>query len=758
MTLQLVSSRLLSTFATRFRRLALLAAVACLILVAGPVQLRADGKHDKSPGYVDQFQVLSTYDAYGGASFGNVGPYTVIVGIAHHKLDPNHPANAGIVDIKRAPRDSQGLVDYSEDVVILRPKSAANAKRVLFYDVVNRGNKNATGTFNGASGSLASGSPGNALLFRLGYTVVFSGWQGNVLQTGAGDTAQIGTNFPVATHHDGSPINQEAREEFILDSLDASNGPGLNTSGVATVSLVNPPATLDKSGVTFNYRQTWLIAPGVEDYNSPSTPVPAASWSYVNTTVPGYGPATAVQFTPPAGTDLGTIYTFIYTATAPKVMGLGFSGLRDLITFLNHDRTDHQGNPNPVWDLRNAPCERHDCDRSSVFEVRMMEGISQSGRFTRDFLYQGFNNDARSDDNSRHHDDWVDDGHGDDHGSGSHAVFNGMFPIIPGSRKTFTNFRWSQPGRWSKQHEDHWQPGDQFPFAYQVTYDPLSGKRDGVLKQCLETDTCPKIIHLIGGYETWGARDSLVSTDSFGHDIGLPNNVREFVVPGANHGGGSGVATIPPINPTCKYPTSAVIESTFDRAMVPVLEDWVGKGVTPPDSRYPSHANHLLANPADRSAVGFPDLSSIGITYPSGLFNPLVVTRYKSTIPFPNLAENYTVLVSKTDSDGNELAGIRVPELVVPLATYTSWNMRAANHAPGDACPAAGSTFVFAATKAARLASGDPRPSLEERYSSKADYVNKVQAAAQALVNQRLLLPEDVQVYVTGAQNQTVLP
>jgi len=447
-----------------------------------------------------------------------------------------------------------------------------------------------------------------------------------------------------------------------------------------------------------------------------------------------------VQFTPPAGTDLGTIYTFIYKATAPKVMGLGFSAIRELITFLNYDRTDRQGNPNPVWDLRMARCERRDCDRDSVFEVRMMEGISQSGRFTRDFLYQGFNDDARGDNDSRH------------------TVFNGMFPIIPASRKTYTNFRWSQPGRWSKQHEDHWQPGDQFPFAYQVSRDPFSGKRDGILKKCLETNTCPKIIHLIGGFETWGGRDVLVSTDGLGHDIGLPENVREYVVPGASHGGGGGVATIPTLSPICKYPISAVVESTIDRALVPVLEDWVAKDVAPPPSAYPSHANRLLAPPEDRSAVGFPDLSSIGVTYPAGLYNPLVVTDYFHTIPFPNLSKNYTVLVSKTDSDGNELAGVRVPEVVVPLATYTSWNLRAANHAPGENGYYLGSTFVFASTKAERMASGDPRPSLEERYSSKADYVSKVQAAAEALVGQRLLLEEDVQVYVNAAQAQTILP
>jgi hypothetical protein len=729
-------SRLLPTIPSKLRRMHLFALIACLVLGGSSPKLFADdhGPGHVGPGYVDRLEIFSSYPAYGGASFGNVGPYTVIVAIAHNKLDPNHPANAGIVDVKLAPRDANGMVDYSEDVLILRPTSAASAKRVLFYDVVNRGDKVAPGTFDGAGATFAAGQQGNALLLRLGYTIVFSGWQGNVLQTGQGDISLVGTNFPVATHPDGSPINGEVREEFILDSLDASNGPGLAANGVATVGLVNPAATLDPSGVTFNWRQTWLIAPAVADFNSPSTPVPTANWSFVDG-------GNAVQFTPPAGTDLGTIYTFIYTATEPKVMGLGFSGIRELITFLNHDRTDHRGNPNPVWDLRMAPCERHDCDRDSVFEVRMMEGISQSGRFTRDFLYQGFNNDAR------------------DEGDSSRTVFNGMFPIIPASRKTYTNFRWSQPGRWSKQHEDHWQPGDQFPFAYQVITDPVSGRTDGIMKKCLETKTCPKIIHLIGGFETWGGRDALVTTDGRGHDIRLPENVREYVVPGANHGGGGGVATIPTLSPIDKYPISAVEESTIDRGLAPVLEEWVGKDVPPPASLYPSHANGLAAPPADQSAVGFPDLSSLGIVYPAGLYNPLVVTEYSTGgIPSPDLSRNYTVLVSKTDSDGNELAGVRVPEVVAPLATYTSWNIRTTDHAPGEGGYYLGSTFVFASTEAERIANGDPRPSLAARYSSKADYVNKVRAAAEALVKQRLLLQEDVQVYVDAAQSQTVLP
>jgi hypothetical protein len=691
-----------------------------LVLLLLPVAaLAANGK----PGYVDRLEVTATYDAYGGASFGDVGPYEVIAGIVHGKLDPSHPANQGIVDLGLAPRDAQGLVDYRTDVVILRPKSVAHAKRVLFYDVVNRGNKLALGTFNGSAG-FGPGQEGNALLLRLGYTMVWSGWQGNVALSGHGDVAPLGTSFPVAVHPGGSSITGRSREEFILDYMGVTP-----VNGVATVPLSYPATTLDQASVTFNWRPTWKTPAGMT-FNSPSTPLAPSEWSFVDDT--------HVKFTLPAGADLGSIFTFVYTAKDPTVMGIGFAAVRDLVTFLKFDQHDRQGNPNPLNDFQHAPCLAHPgrchAHGNPNFEVTVMEGISQSGRFTRDFLWRGFNDDARG-----------------------HAVFNGMFPIIPGSRKTYTDFRFAQPGRWSKEHEDHWQPGDQFPFAYNVIRDPVSGVTDGILRRCSQTDTCPKIIHLDGGYETFGARNSLVSTDGAGHDLVVPGNVRLFVVPGARHGGGNGVAQL--TKPAaCTYLDSAVVERTFDRALAPVLVDWVGKGIRPPASRWGSVAGGTLASPTNQAAVGFPDLTSIGVPYRGDLYNEIAVTDYSQAEPVADLSRQYTVLVSRTDADGNELAGIRTPDVTVPLATFMSWNVRTTNHTPGEGCTSSGSTIPFARTRAERLASGDPRPSLEERYASKAEYVSKVQAAAEALVQQRLLLPEDVDVYVQSAQAQTLLP
>jgi len=693
-----------------------------LALLLSP--LVAFGAPGGKAGYVDRLEITATYDAYGGASFGDAGPYQVIAWIVHGKLDPANAANAGIVDITLAPRDARGLVDYSEDFVILRPKSAANAKRVLFYDVVNRGNKLAAGTFNGAGSNFAAGQQGDALLLRLGYTMVWSGWQGNVAQSGHGDTAPLGTKFPIATNPDGSAIAGRSRDEIILDYMGVTPA-----NGVALVNLSYPAASLDQSQVSFDWRPKWKTPAGMT-FNAPSTALAPSDWSFVNN-------GTQVQFTMPPGSDLGSIFTFVYSAKDPTVMGIGFAAVRDFITFLKYDQHDAQGNANPLNDFQHAPCigSGKQCHGggNSNFEVAVMEGISQSGRFTRDFLWRGFNDDTRG-----------------------HEVFNGMFPVIPGSRKTYTDFRFAQPGRWSKEHEDHWQPGDQFPFAYNVIRDPVSGVTDGIMKKCLESNTCPKIIQLDGGFETFGARDSLVSTDGTGHDLTIPDNVRLYVVPGASHGGGNGVAAISQ-SPVCQYPGSAVVERTIDRALAPVLVDWVANGTAPPASRWPSVVAGTFAPPTDQAAVGFPDLSSAGIPYRGDLYNEISVTDYTNAVPVADLSRKYTVLVSKTDRDGNEIAGVRVPDVVVPLATYTSWNVRAAGHTPGEACISSGSTLPFAATAAARQASGDPRLSLAERYSSKADYVAKVQAAAQALVEQRLLLPEDVAGYVQSAQTQTLL-
>jgi hypothetical protein len=671
-------------------------------------------------GFIDQLEIKSVTDAYGGASFGSTGPYVVISGIVHGKINPSHPANSGIVDLNHAPVGTDGFVAYSTDFVILRPKNAANAKRILFYDVVNRGGKIALGTFNGAGATFDAGKQGDGLLLRQGYTIVWSGWQGDVRQSGNGGAGgEIGANFPVAANADGTPITGMSREEVIFDKTENSS----------TFRLTYPAANLDQSKVTFNARETWMTPKGMT-WDSPSAAIPANNWKYVD--------EKQVMVNRPADMDAGAIYSFVYPAKNPIVMGIGFAAVRDLISFLRYDSTDKQGTQNPLNDLKQAPCAMKQssgqcaANPSANIDVAIGEGISQSGRFARDFLWQGFNDDARG-----------------------HKVFDGLMPIIPASRKTYTNFRWGQPGVWSKEHEDHFQPGDQFPFTYAVTTDPVSGVTDGLLKKCLASNTCPKIMHLDGAFELWGGRGSLLVTDGAGHEIPIPDNVRLYMVPGTQHGGGNGVGSEAERN-ACVNLSSAVDERTTDRALIPAMEVWLTTGEAPPPSRYPMISAGTLAPPTSRAQVGFPDLSKIGVAFPS-VYNQLFLTDYSKAIPVANLAKSYQVLIPTTDADGNDVSGVRVPDVSVPIATYTGWNLRKAGFAPGEGCSSTGSTIPFAKTAADRTASGDPRRSLAERYADKADYVNKVQLASKALVEQRLLLDEDVSVFVKAAQKVSVL-
>lgn len=704
--------------------------------------------NSKPAGIVDQLEVVSSADAYGGVTpAGAAGPYTVISGIVHGRLNPNHPDNAGIVDLGKAPLDADGYVDYTTDVVILRPKSAANARRVLFYDVVNRGNKLAQNSFVGG-GALTSGAAPDAnfpSLLRRGYTVLWSGWQGGIDQTGNGASASVGTSFPTATNSDGSPITGLSREEYIPDY-----GGGNGTS----FKLSYPPASLtDKSEVTFTARQTWLNAAGKEDYNAPSSPV--TTWDYV-TNADG---SVSVSFTPPAtvpgqngvGTvapDAGTIYSFVYRAKNPVVMGIGFAAVRDLVSFLRYSNADGKGTANPLNDLKTAACAAGtNCAASPTtnFDIALGEGISQSGRFMRDFLYQGFNKDTAG-----------------------RTVFDGMMPIISGGRRTWVNTRFAQGGRWSKQHEDHWMPGDQFPFAYNVIADPVSGTTDGLLKQCQASSTCPKIMQVDGAFEWWGGRASLVVTDGQAHDLTLPTNVRYYLVSGTQHGGGAGVSTgivtQPAVGSNCQFAGSPVSETPVERALIPALEDWVVAGTAPPPSQYPTVASGKLVA-ATQAALGFPDLSSVIVpngasATPTALSlsgvgkpNQIFVTDYSAAVPVANLSEQYTVLVPKVDANGNETSGILMPELAAPLGTYTGWNLRAAGHAMGDGCISTGTAIPFAVSGATKAA-GDPRSTLADLYSGRADYQAKFGAATDALVSQGYLTSLDgTNVYKAGAAN-----
>lgn len=680
------------------RRAVAVATMASIgLLSGGHGSVHAAGD-DRAGGVIDQLEIKSRGPAFAGAPFGEVGAYEIIAGIVKGRLDPDHPSNADIVDLGLAPRDPDGWVTYQTDFAILRPESAEKARRVIFYDVVNRGRKLAHRLYFNEGASFATAADaGNGFLMRQGITVVWSGWQGDIPLAAKADL--LGTRFPIARERDGSPVVGTVRDEWVFD----------NTKSPVKASLSYPVADADPGRAYLRVKQRQS-----DPWKTLST------WSYEGDK--------AIQIERPSDMDAGAIYEFVYPARDPVVMGLGFAAIRDLVAFLRYDTADRSGGANPLNDLRQARCERAACPDKAreTADVVILEGISQSGRLVRDFIYQGFNRDTLG-----------------------RQVFDAAMPLIAASRRTWTNERFAQPGRWSKEHEEHFQVGDQFPFTYPVTTDPVSGRRDGIFARCEPTGSCPKVMHIDGGAEFWQGRASLVGADGAGRDVPLPDSVRAYLMTGTPHAyAPSGKASKPA---ACSLPGNVVNPGSTTRALLVALIDWVARDVAPPDSRWPSAGAGELVDPADVKALGLPDLSMLGVKY-TGTHNYLHLTDYGTAVPKVDLSKPYRVLVPVTDADGIGRAGVRTPDVEVPLATHLPWNPRTAGYAPGGACGGAGASLPFAADEASRQGTGDVRPSVAARYPDAETYLKRVRASVDGLRAQRLMLDEDAQRWLQKAE------
>jgi hypothetical protein len=626
-----------------------------------------------------RIEITRVERAFGGLSFGDTGAYEKVVGRAFAEVDPRHPLNAGIINLGKAPTNATGRVEYGFDFYLLKPADPRLGNRRIFYDVVNRGNKLALNNINDAprvNDPATPGDVGNGFLMRQGYSLLWSGWQGDVAEGNDLLRAQL----PIATER-GTPIVATNRDEFIFE----------HSRSPATVPLSYPANTLERSAATLSVRQR---------EQDPRTLISPEDWRFKSNST--------IKISRPRGFDAGAIYEFIYPARDPIVMGLGFAAVRDLVAFMRHENCDITGTSNPL-----------NLDGQPAIDYVLAYGASQSGRFLRDFLYQGFNQDLRG-----------------------RKVFDGVIATVAGSRKTFVNFAFAQPGRFSRQHEDRLFPHDQFPFSYATTTDPVSGRTDGILARCQASNTCPKIIQTEASTDFWEGRAGLLVTDGRGNDIPVPDNVRLYLFASIQHGGGSVAANFP-FN---RCPANPAEYGAVHRALVVALDEWVGRGVLPPPSRFPTAGEGTLVSPAPQN-YGFPAVP--GVEYP-GLVNELSEMNYSVQPPRPLPGHDYLILVPKIDQDGNEIPGVRVPDITVPRGTHTGWNLRRKGFGEGELL-LLGSYFPFAATKAQRLASGDPRASLEERYGTKDDYVRKIARAAEELREMRLLLAEDIERIVNAA-------
>jgi Alpha/beta hydrolase domain len=622
---------------------------------------------------VVKFDILRVESpAFQGRTFGAIGTYDRIVARATIAVAPDDTRNKIIVDIGRAPRNERGEIEAVADVEILRPTVAAKGNRRLFYEVLNRGSKLGFALFNDlpavANDLVKAGDAGNGFLMNRGYTVVWSGWQGDIVQGGGRMTFLP----PIV-----SGVTGLAREDFIFDHND----------NPATATLTYLAADLDPMHAKISVRQ--------READTRTTPADLQ----VRFENPG-----KISISRPKGFDAGAIYELIYTATDPKVMGLGFAATRDIISFLRNGIADASGTANPV---------ARQIDRVVGF------GLSQSGRYIQDYLYLGFNVDEAG-----------------------RVVFDGMMPHISGAKKTFTNYRFSQPGRSPYEHADMLYPGADFPFTYPVTADSLTGKKDGFLARCLSENNCPKIIKTDSELEFYQQRASLVVTDTLGNALSMPDNVRLFLLSNLQHYSLAGAKS--EMTRTCSYPTNPLNAGPFVRALLVALDSWISNGTLPPDSRYPSRSDATLAA-ASIDEVGFPRIP--GVSYPNRIARPTVLNS--DEMP-PSKGADYPVFVPKTDADGRDLAGVRLPTLEAPAATHTGWNLRKSGFGEGELCDNNGTMIPFAATREERLKSGDPRPSLAERYPNDGDRAAAMAKAARQLVQDRLLLDEDVRLFVSN--------
>ena len=643
-----------------------------------------------------------------GMEFADVGPYEKLAGRVDFAVDPDSPAFSSVVDIENAPRNDDGLVEYSTDFFMLKPVDSARGNRRLVYDVNNRGTKLLVHFLNDApqvDDPTTRGDAGNGFLMRRGYTVLWSGWQGDLLP---GDS-RMAMRLPIASTN-GSPITGPVRTEFspgdALTKLESAQKIlSMPLSGNAYTRACTP-ASLDTTNATFTYR----------NYETdPRIPIPPDAWQFAKPDSSGSPVPSLTDVYLPEGFKPGWIYELVYTAKDPLVMGLGFTGVRDLIAFLLNAESDSDGTLNPVR------------DNGAVIEKAYGWGCSQSARFLREFTYRGFNEDAQG-----------------------RQVFAGISPFVSGGGRVFVNYRFSQPGRYPRQHYDHLYPSDQFPHAYSVTTDAITGKTDGILKR---PETDPLVIHTQSASEYWQRRGSLVHTDSLGNDLPDHERSRVYLFASAEH---SPDHIEGPDYRSFRHPTNPLNVTALLRAMLDNLDAWVTNGAPPPDSRVPTRDSETSV-PAEVSNAQFPSIP--GVKPPSAP-NQLYVQDHGPDFdtgilsvepPVEDKSRQYAVLVPQVDSDGNDVPGIRGPELQVPLATYTGWNFRQLGQAEEAMAAVYGSYLPFAHTREQRIANGDPRPSIKERYGNRARYVRLVALACQRLVKERLVIEEDADRFVQMA-------
>jgi len=576
-----------------------------------------------------------------GQAFGNTGPYEKLVGTIEFALDPSDRHNKAIVDLEHAAKGPDGKVHFTADLFVLQPADPARGNGVLLFEISNRGSKGMLGRFNRAQNNgdpTTAAHMGDGFLMREGYTLVWVGWQFDVAAPNLRIEAPA-VNVPGRVRV--TTIQNEKRTDATLNDLPGDYVP------------VDP----DEPGATLTVRHLFRDRP---------TPLPRSSWRFGSLAQNGR-PRLILD----TGFEPGRIYEVDFAAKGARVAGVGFAAIRDAASAFRY-RTDLPVRGRSAY----------------VF------GISQSGRFLRQFLHDGFNTDERD-----------------------RMAFDLVWPHIAGAGLGSFNERFAMPGYSSF-------PATRFPYTDLEQVD-ATGRRGGLLLR-YPTRLQPKVIYTNTPVEYWGQgrAAALTHTSIDGtRDLTLPDNVRSYLLAGTQHG----EAALPPPPGQGQALPNPMPQGDVMRALLRAAHRWASGGAPAPPSVYPTLRDGTLVS-ADR--LRFPALPNVT--------DPKVVEGPATPLPF---------LVPQVDADGNELAGIRVPEVAVPLATTTGWNFRAPRIGnPTTIVALAGSYIPFPRTAAERQTNNDPRLPIAGRYKDKEDYLTRIRAAARGLVKSGFMLEEDVEL------------
>jgi hypothetical protein len=665
---------------------------------------------------VTRVEILSRGIFANGMRFGSVGAYEKIRGRLHYAVDPNHPPNARIVDLKYAPRNADGMVVFSGDFLLLKPLNLEKSNHRLLYDVNNRGNLYMLRALNNARWSnnpLAPEHAGNGFLMKQGYSLLWSAWNWDVRP--GSDRLQI--ELPIAIKN-GKSITQKIAAEIVL----SFSGEKIKSMPFAWGNSRCYPVddADDNSKATLTVR---------DEPRGKREEIPRSNWRFARLDKERIIPNPTHLYLE-SGFEPGKIYELIYTAKNPRVVGLGLAAVRDAISFFRYKTKDDHGTLNPLV-FRDIDLEfKPDTDKAYIF------GISQSGRFITHMIYEGFYVDEED-----------------------QMVFDGARIHVAGGGKGGFNHRFAQTTHHPSHLEGNYMPADFFPFNYGQQKDALTGKTGDVLAVAKKLGKVPYIMITNNELEYWTRSASLIHTDIMGKkDAPVHENVRIYMTNGAPHGNaGSRNRGI------YEHPLNPLNHSPILRALLVALDRWASKGVEPPPSLYPRIKRRELVTAAEHKKR-FPKIP--GMRHPGKNLQPPRVyygDRFWSEGIFsvvpPKMGEPYITLVPNFDSDGNGVGGIRLPELQVPLGTYQGWNPRRPEFGAQNYLGRfEGSFWAFAKIEEERNITGDPRPSIEERYSSKKAYVENIIRAVRRLIKQGFLLKEDGENYIARAKRMAWPP